>query len=152
MVEGPGATRNADNIRRSLLISGATIVESIECNIISKPTMNMIHMYVGLSLQEVFSIGKEVFLIFSDNHQALRLHFGMNGTVVTVTQTSSTTASNGQLPQRRNAVLTIRFSNNNKILQCFATTVNSVKAQVAHVKYCTSACILRETFVPPHFV
>ena len=69
MVEGPGATRNARKLQPAI---GYRVVES-----------NVEHVtLVGKVLVEAFAVGKEVFVLFSDDDATcIRLHFGMNGSL-----------------------------------------------------------------------
>jgi formamidopyrimidine-DNA glycosylase len=73
MVEGPGATRNGRKVQPAI---GGKVKEITSTRALSKD-------YQGRILQEAFSVGKELFLILSDEaseeESALRLHFGMNG-------------------------------------------------------------------------
>jgi formamidopyrimidine-DNA glycosylase len=73
MVEGPGATRNGRKVQPAI---GGKVKEITWTRALSKD-------YKGRILQEAFSVGKELFLIFADEasgeENALRLHFGMNG-------------------------------------------------------------------------
>mmetsp|Transcript_1418 Transcript_1418/g.1933 ORF Transcript_1418/g.1933 Transcript_1418/m.1933 type:complete len:389 (-) Transcript_1418:105-1271(-) len=68
MVEGPGATKNG---RKAEALVGAT-AKSLKVNKELKKT------YEDQMVTEAFSVGKEVFLIFS-GETALRFHFGMSG-------------------------------------------------------------------------
>jgi len=84
MVEGPGATRNGRKLIRALQRK----VIDAEFPLRTSTTPLQI---VGLFLLDAFTVGKELFLIFSkerdvnnetstnDNEIALRLHFGMTG-------------------------------------------------------------------------
>ena len=81
MVEGPGATWNGKKVRVAV---GKRVCVPND----ALPTLP--HHLVGelsnLTLSEAFSIGKELFLIFADETTsadvALRLHFGMNGSLM----------------------------------------------------------------------
>jgi endonuclease-8 len=119
MVEGPGATRNADKAR---LLVGCTMVAILPGK-----------LQVAGVLQEVLSVGKEVFLIFDD--QALRLHFGMNGSL---TIRKDATRELPSWRKREPPSLVIRLKqkddDDETILECRATTVNQVSAFVANSK------------------
>lgn len=67
MVEGPGATRNGRKVQPAI---GSKVKEIKSTRVLSKE-------YRGRILQEAFSVGKELFLIFADEvsgeENALRL-------------------------------------------------------------------------------
>lgn len=98
MVEGPGATRNGRKAQAAVGHKVESLALSSTCDA-SKSTA-LQDSLVGLILCEAFSVGKEVFLIFTPDYQssgghndddsngdcagpreevAVRLHFGMNG-------------------------------------------------------------------------
>ena len=83
MVEGPGCTRNG---RKVQLAVGKAFLDA---PLAAPPTLPR-HIIVGgvlaanrALLLEAFTVGKELFLIFTatDDDIALRLHFGMNGSL-----------------------------------------------------------------------
>mmetsp|Transcript_23369 Transcript_23369/g.29466 ORF Transcript_23369/g.29466 Transcript_23369/m.29466 type:complete len:429 (+) Transcript_23369:3-1289(+) len=87
MVEGPGATRNGRKVEQRVL---ERRIQSIQC--ISNPKVASVNdqgaWWTGRSLSQVISIGKELFLVFAregemqkDEDVAIRLHFGMNGSL-----------------------------------------------------------------------
>lgn len=101
MVEGPGATRNAQKLQAAV---GCIVIpsscsfasekqqQSVACN--PPDTITSPSFHEGGTLIEAFSIGKELFMIISksgntdcnksDIHSdcyAVRLHFGMNGSL-----------------------------------------------------------------------
>lgn len=85
MVEGPGATRNG---RKLQPVNGCIVADVVVTTVENQELFR--RTLVNKRVDQVFSIGKEVFLIFrkdcddNDNSQeeiALRLHFGMNGSL-----------------------------------------------------------------------
>jgi endonuclease VIII-like 3 len=86
MVEGPGCTRNG---RKVQLAVGKALIDSPSA---AAPTLPR-HIIIDggeltanrSRLLEAFTVGKELFLIFAaantDDDVALRLHFGMNGSL-----------------------------------------------------------------------
>lgn len=113
MVEGPGATRNGRKAQAAI-----SLVVT-KCNITLTTTAQQqescSNALVGRRLVEVFSIGKEVFLIFSakikmasdsdeietdEEEFALRLHFGMNGSLW-VRKNSGTAMNSQSVPSWR---------------------------------------------------
>lgn len=139
MVEGPGATRNG---RKAEVLIGKVISSSA-------PLDNPCHApLVGCTLIEAFSVGKEMFLIFTDSEDAssetaMRLHFGMNG--------SFRTRKVGNLDQQQEPSSTpnwkqndlrLYFENNNGdnnnylVAEAWDTTVNyPVSASSAKDKF-----------------
>jgi len=123
MVEGPGATRNG----RKAQVAVGKVVISAECNsssVIGARTsfsengiVDIQSLLQDSKLCEAFTVGKELFLIFrnisskevpetSENDIALRLHFGMNGTL--------NTGRNGKEPAlphwRKNETFSLRIA------------------------------------------
>jgi formamidopyrimidine-DNA glycosylase len=124
MVEGPGATRNGNKAR---MLVGWTAVLVIPEGKLQVPAV----------LREVSSVGKEVFLIFDDMN-SLRLHFGMNGSLII---RNKSIKENSWKPAHQNEPpsMIIRFNRNDnvgeeKLLECRSTTVNQVTALVAQSK------------------
>ena len=80
MVEGPGATRNGKKAKATI---GRTVAQVISC----KEDVNS--KLASSRVNEVFTVGKELFLVFSsttasdhgDYELALRVHFGMSGSL-----------------------------------------------------------------------
>jgi formamidopyrimidine-DNA glycosylase len=110
MVEGPGATRNATKART---LVGWT--------------------YDNELLVEALSVGKEVFLVFEN--KALRLHFGMNGSLLVQ-------GGRGSGANRRHHQGTPSFSltfrngkSEERSVECVSTTINTVTPFVARSKY-----------------
>ena len=118
MVEGPGATRNGRKVQLAVgkiligishpsRINYEQAAVSSSNDMSSAMTMSTIPPRIGdelsnHSLYESFTVGKELFLIFTSDHNnnlngvssdvdeiALRLHFGMNGTLSTLKVKSS---------------------------------------------------------------
>jgi formamidopyrimidine-DNA glycosylase len=93
MVEGPGATRNGYKAKRLI----QRRIENVQCNCNEKvgslhDEVSNLPWWTDRYLSEVISIGKELFLVFarldesssnllSNDDVAIRLHFGMNGTL-----------------------------------------------------------------------
>jgi len=120
MVEGPGATRNADKAKQAI----GMWVKNCVCNSGAIPDD-----LVGRQLLECFSVGKEVFLIFG-GPLALRLHFGMNGCLWCTKSTSAY--------PRRPIGLEMHLESDNQsiiVIQTADATLNVVSATVARNKY-----------------
>jgi formamidopyrimidine-DNA glycosylase len=123
MVEGPGATRNADKTRS--LIGWKVCKIHPEC---------LLKDFV--ILQSCLSVGKEVFLIFNDE-TAIRLHFGMNGSLWIRSIFNKPNLPYGKdLP----CSMVIHFQSDDdlqleKILECRLTTVTLISALVARSKF-----------------
>ncbi len=90
MVEGPGATRNGHKAQEFLHREILNVQCSCNDNVVTKNDDKGNPWFDGRYLSEVFSIGKELWLIFSrieskqcgdenNDDSALMLHFGMNG-------------------------------------------------------------------------
>ena len=120
MVEGPGATRNGRKLQIAVgktLVTGAesTGVES-DASSLSQRTQpdRVADELAGRTLEEAFTVGKELFLVFATtpwdstiSPVGLRLHFGMNGSLVARRVNSSDLAkkSSGAPPWRQNKVV-----------------------------------------------
>jgi formamidopyrimidine-DNA glycosylase len=105
MVEGPGATRNVRKVQLAVgkffvgtlreTGSGSVSEDAITTDLAHAPTTIPRHLAGELHnhvLSEAFTVGKELFLVFAsssdategignDDGVALRLHFGMNGSL-----------------------------------------------------------------------
>ena len=158
MVEGPGATRNGRKLQPAL----GCVVHSVEQPSSSSQQHQQLCLAAlleGETLVEAFCVGKEVFLVFS-NDTAVRLHFGMNGSLSLVQGERV-----GQLPAKSNTStyhnkkrstyqpLSLRLKldpsmgNHNSsssaattatsvmyVMECFGAMVSSVTANVARSK------------------
>lgn len=74
MVEGPGCTRNGDKVRKCFtgrLVTGVAGRAGLQVATAAR----------GRLLETAITLGKELWLIFSDSTEAIRLHFGMAGSV-----------------------------------------------------------------------
>ncbi|KAG7362130.1 DNA glycosylase [Nitzschia inconspicua] len=122
VIEGPGATRNADKAR---CFVGSTNEK-------------------GQVLTHVLSVGKEVFLVFEHDNQAIRLHFGMNGSLVS-TPSNSNNKNNNRSKYRHNhqnlPTLELEFfspeqqeQQQHKIV-CYSTNVSTLTAHIAQSKF-----------------
>jgi formamidopyrimidine-DNA glycosylase len=123
MVEGPGATRNADKAR--------SLIGWKVCKI--QPE-NLLNDFV--ILQSSLSVGKEVFLTFNDE-TAIRLHFGMNGSLLIRSLSNNLNPSYADV---RPCSMAIYFQSEDKkypekILECRLTTVTRISAFVALSKF-----------------
>lgn len=106
--------------------------------------------WLGLSLVEAFSVGKEVFLIFS-NEKALRLHFGMNGSLALSPDGKPIHRPYGK---RQTPSLQMKFKSPDGSqcfqMECHSTTMSEVSANVARSKLerlqHLDACALEATF------
>ncbi|XP_035281013.1 endonuclease 8-like 3 [Anguilla anguilla] len=81
MVEGPGCTLNGEKIR-SRVKMGQKVVEirgSTMPTQENEPRTNPFQAFVGCQYAGVETLGKELFLFFGQ--RALRVHFGMNGSM-----------------------------------------------------------------------
>lgn len=125
MVEGPGATRNANKAR---ILVGWNAIRVIPEGKLQVPAV----------LREVYSVGKEVFLIF-DETNSLRLHFGMNGSLLIRSESNKNESSWKPRDQDESPSMVIWFNRNDdgaedKLLECRSTTFNQVSALVAQSK------------------
>ncbi|XP_054453448.1 endonuclease 8-like 3 [Anoplopoma fimbria] len=81
MVEGPGCTLNGEKIRCKVQ-QGQKLKETRGSLVTSKknnPAGNAFHGFVGCAYTGVQTVGKELFMYFG--RKALRVHFGMNGSM-----------------------------------------------------------------------
>jgi len=169
MVEGPGATRNGKKIASAFdrVGRGGNVQMVKQCLSITSKESSSFHSIhdklVGLVYKQVFSVGKEVFIIFerhsmqseSDDTNsckdiALRLHFGMNGTLVCA---SNERVLNSKLPPWKrdhrsaegSSITRLEFcpiSNNmglgketSMIIESRSTSVSLVPAKIARSKF-----------------
>jgi len=87
MVEGPGATRNGRKVQAAVGCTVGAVTLPSSCDVSKSNALQ--DSLIGCILCEAFSVGKEVFLIFSSSDGndsatpdvAVRLHFGMNGSL-----------------------------------------------------------------------
>lgn len=126
MVEGPGCT-NSGNRSRTLVnhrVIGLSGVSSQDSSIATAAR--------GRILVDVLTLGKELFLFFktdssSSSEYAIRLHFGMNGSIHIT----------GQEPyslKKRKLTICLHFSNGGGRFRSFNSTCTSVDAEVARDK------------------
>ncbi|NJN84423.1 MAG: hypothetical protein HC802_20530 [Caldilineaceae bacterium] len=134
MVEGPGATRNANKARR---------------------LVGFINQSNGQVLTQVLSVGKEVFLVFDnddDNNLAIRLHFGMNGSLGSHKRQSiwGNTDKVDDTPTYEMQFLTTEAYTQIETIICYSTAVSHLTATVARSKYerlcCLDVCAPEEQF------
>lgn len=137
MVEGPGATRNSRKVQVAV---GKTLIASDDT------LPHLAGELVGHTLEQAFSVGKEVFLIFASPDEgscALRLHFGMNGSLYARKVKSGDVQEklSGLAPwkQKNDPSLRLYFVDNNNqcviIVEAWETTVTyPVSATNAHNK------------------
>ena len=146
MVEGPGATRNG---RKLQLVVGSKVTH-IEHTTPSFNSTDNKQKLDGRRLDQVFSVGKEVFLLLiseSDQDEiALRLHFGMNGSLwVHETQQEGAVKTNRNTSSHRRhrnqntpaSLLTITFEKDpgeSFIVTIQDSTVNIVSSTIARSK------------------
>jgi formamidopyrimidine-DNA glycosylase len=124
MVEGPGATRNARKLQPCV---GLTVTECSQPRAAADDD-------ISKQVVDAFSVGKEVFLVFSDN-SALRLHFGMNGCLWLLKSSAKST----EITNQENVTMKLKLESDcnaheSWILSCRGTTVNKVSARVAYSK------------------
>mmetsp|Transcript_12964 Transcript_12964/g.31594 ORF Transcript_12964/g.31594 Transcript_12964/m.31594 type:complete len:446 (-) Transcript_12964:982-2319(-) len=137
MVEGPGATRNGRKVQAAV---GKHLVATPSVSSVgsaSNPPTLPHHLegeLNGRNLKEAFTVGKELFLIFTLNEEVdegVRLHFGMNGSlnVRNVKSTDLHKKPSGVPPWKRNNTPSLRlyFVNgiplNYIIVEAWETTV-----------------------------
>ncbi|KAL7462533.1 hypothetical protein ACHAXS_002913 [Conticribra weissflogii] len=148
MVEGPGATKNGRKVQTAVGKS-LCVPTDLDCgnNPLRPPIAQEL---VGYTLIEAFTVGKELFLIFSESigrdgtlnqtprESALRLHFGMNGSLNTrkFNPIRGNDKMYGVAPWKRNKASTLRlyFANQNNhanngsldflIIECWETNVS----------------------------
>ena len=123
MVEGPGATRNADKAKK---LVGWKVLNAVK----KSDDVPALH---GSVMNESFCVGKEVFLCFN-NDMTYRLHFGMNGSLCIRTKNSKVD------PWKANdTTLSINFVNEEDgrvmILECYGSTLCETTFLVAKSKY-----------------
>ena len=115
MVEGPGATRNG---KKAQVAVGQRVISVPPSNDSNIPPPTQPQNLVGeLSathtiLEEAFSIGKEVFLIFTSSmgtETALRLHFGMNGSLSARKVTNNNFQKNNVAPWKKDKEPSLRL-------------------------------------------
>ena len=166
MVEGPGATRNGRKVQIAVEKHLVRSSKDGDANPNDDSTTNndattppIVRELIGHTLTEAFSVGKELFLIFSDRVEenlslpqekqelALRLHFGMNGSLSARKFNSrSGQKSHGVAPwkQNKNPTLRLHFANKNQTLKASACTeCIIVEAWETTVTYPVSAASAR---------
>ena len=149
MVEGPGATRNG---RKAQALIGKVVVSS------SAPPNNRCHTpLIGCKVQEAFTVGKELFLFFTDSSSstetAMRLHFGMNGSFRT-TMVGRCNNNHDELQQSTTATGAANWKRNNDLRIFLESENNSsndthytvIEAWDTTVNYPVSAVSAREKF------
>lgn len=124
MVEGPGTTRNSH--KASQLINSKVLHIST-----THPSHNA--WWTNRKLSQVIKIGKELFLVFSlhqesqsDQDLAIRLHFGMSGSLQVNNRTTAT--SNTPRPTTTNYhghMATLEITFDTKILRTYQTTIST---------------------------
>ena len=122
MVEGPGATRNADKTQQLVGWRVETAVK--KCQDLSELR--------GAVLNEAFCVGKEVFLCFDKDHSVLRLHFGMNGSLCVRTQSSKVDPW-----KAKDTTLSLYFVNDEEkvlVLESYGSTICETTYRVAASK------------------
>ncbi|KAL3781593.1 hypothetical protein HJC23_007113 [Cyclotella cryptica] len=132
MVEGPGATRNG---RKLQVAVGKTVTVSYDEPTNEKSTplpLDVAHTLAGQLLEASFTVGKELFLIFKESNDgaesesALRLHFGMNGSL-NVRRAGNTSFGSPAWKQNQTPSLRLCFvghqSSHLTILEAWDTTV-----------------------------
>ena len=166
MVEGPGATRNARKLQSvvgCIVIppSCSAVPEKQEQNVPCNPH-DTSPFHEGATLIEAFSVGKEVFMILSksgngdsndsdcnSDSYALRLHFGMNGSLAVTRKQGqkqnmnrSNKRYNRQAPSlkltlqehRQEEPQTGTCDKKRFLLECYGTSVSQVSVKVAQSK------------------
>lgn len=177
MVEGPGATRNGGKVQVAV---GKTLaaapgipetdvgspIDAESCNapgLSSAPPTLPHHLageLSGRTLEEAFTVGKELFLIFaasegettnvthSNKATALRLHFGMNGSLVArkVKLNDPQKLTSGVPPWKKNNTPTLRLYlvDKNPSIYGGAPTYVVVEAWETAVRYPVSAVYARD--------
>jgi formamidopyrimidine-DNA glycosylase len=130
MVEGPGATRNGRKVQPAI---GDKVKEITSKHALSKDCQ-------GRILQEAFSVGKELFLIFTDEasgeENALRLHFGMNGCLWLQNQGAPSKLPPWRRKEEFSLAITMEREANGSciILQTMRSVTTEVSAFVARSK------------------
>jgi formamidopyrimidine-DNA glycosylase len=131
MVEGPGTTRNGRKVQPAI---GGKVKE------ITSTTRALSKDYQGRIIQEAFSVGKELFLIFNDEaskeESALRLHFGMNGCLWLHNQGAPSTLPAWRQKEEFSLTITIQREVNGPcmILQTMNSVTTEISAFVARSK------------------
>ena len=122
MVEGPGATCNAQKLQGTI---GSKIKEIYPQDL---------SMMSEMIVEEAFCVGKEVFLV-TTNGNALRLHFGMNGSLQLKNQGSVSTFPSWRQTQAVSLRIVLQSEQTvTQIVECWSTTINTLSAFVARSK------------------
>ena len=148
MVEGPGCTRNG---RKMQALVGKAVINPPDARDERMPLPNDVaQIAAGQTLHSVFTIGKELYLILkesldgTESEMAIRLHFGMNGSVNI--RKADTSKSSGIAPWKQNKQVSLRLffsdpSSRLTILEAWETNVSTrVSAEAACNKLCTLSC------------
>ena len=156
MVEGPGTTRNGRKVQVAIgkRVVSAPTNHTVSTSTPPPPTLpsNFVGELANHNLLEAFSIGKELFLVFTSiegTDVALRLHFGMNGSLqARKVNANSDLHKNSGPAWRQNKFPTLRLyfvdndntTSNHIMLETWETTIQfPVSADNARSKYMESA-------------
>lgn len=147
MVEGPGCTRNGRKMEAAV---GRTVVGPPNVDNGSAPLPDdVVKTLVSQTIDSIFTIGKELYIIFTEysdglkTETALRLHFGMNGSL---NLRNANNISSDVAPWKQNKQVSLRlyFSDDSSrltILEAWDTNVSTrVSAEDARNKFCTLSC------------
>ena len=160
MVEGPGCTNNGRKVASIIgfKLLHVNVIQNTQPErtintLIMEPTRDKEHTY-SFIIRQVLTIGKELFIIFTKDDKdydtieqdlALRLHFGMNGSLIMTkddASTSSTTFSNQKYKDNSMKTLEMIFVNpkdRNQItttMRAYQTTIsNIIQAKAPRMKY-----------------
>lgn len=138
MVEGPGAARNA---RKATGVVGSTVKHASGGALVDPSSTARL---VDKTLLEAFCVGKEVFLLWSNEEDgALRLHFGMNGSLHLCSSGQSNIGPYRKYNTCRQPVPSLQLhfrrpgdvtNEKDQILRCYQTTVSFCTTRVARSK------------------
>ncbi|KAL9183553.1 hypothetical protein ACHAXT_004409 [Thalassiosira profunda] len=149
MVEGPGCTRNGTKVQAAVGKKATSDVAP------ASPALppQLAGSLAGLTLAEAFTVGKELFLIFTAFEDApthphsetaadvgVRLHFGMNGSMrVRKAKAGDTQNKSSGWRQKSDPTLRLYFvtdgdASNYTVLEAWETTVSPVSARNARIK------------------
>ena len=148
MVEGPGCTRNG---RKMQALVGKTVTNPPDDKGEMMPLPNDVaQIAAGQTLHSVFTIGKELYLILKESLDgieseiAIRLHFGMNGSLNI--RKADTSRLSGVAPWKLNKQVSLRLyfsdpSSRITVLEAWDTNIGTrISAEAACNKLCTLSC------------
>lgn len=141
-MEGPGCTRNG---RKCQAVVNKVIVCPPDLDEMVPLPNDVAQTLLGQTVESAFTVGKELYIIFKESIEgiesetALRLHFGMNGSLNLRNNNSKSSVA----PWKQNKQVSLRLyfsdaSTRVTILEAWDTNVSTrISADAARNKYCT---------------